>query len=71
MQGRGCGIPTGSRLAAHPLKTFTDGSRRRTLPLDLLAVLGGEPRSIPVDGCQSVKAQRSGVWMEVRLMQAR
>jgi hypothetical protein len=34
-------------------------------------VLGGEPRSIPVDGNQSVKAQQSGVWMEVRLMQAR
>ena len=37
----------------------------------LKAVLGGEPRSIPVDGSQSVKAQRSGVWTEVRLMQAR
>ena len=48
------------------------GSRRRApdlAPGPSQLVLSGEPVSIPVDGNQSVKAQRSGVWMEVRRAQ--
>ena len=45
-QGRARGTPKGSRLAADPLKAFTDGYPCWILPWTLAAVLSGGPRLI-------------------------
>ena len=71
MQGRACRTPTGSRLADHSLKGSSTQPAPDLAPGPSKPCFSGEPRSIPVDGSQSVKAQRSVVWIEVRLMQAR